>query len=85
MLPEASKSRNEITTQTEHSKFVNEISNNGEYRKLLLGQKIMGAAIHTVDLKEMTGIDDLKPHSLASQERLEQMRNKMEGKSIDDD
>ena len=85
MLPEASKSRNERTTQTEHSKFVNEISNNGEYRKLLLGQKIMGAAIHTVDLKEMTGIDDLKPHSLASQERLEQMRKKMEGKSIDDD
>lgn len=85
MLPEALESINERNTQTQHSKFVDEISNNGEYRKLSLGKKIMGAAVHTVNLKETTGIDDLKPHSLVNEERLEQMRKKIEGKSIDDD
>lgn len=85
ILPEASKGRNERTTQTEHSKFVDEISNNGEYRKLSLAQRIKGATVHAIDLKEMTGINDLKPHSLANQEKIEQMRKKMDGKSIEDD
>ena len=85
ILPEASKSRNERTTQTEHSRFVDEISNNGEYRKLSLAQRIKGATVHAIDLKEMTGINDLKPHSLADQEKMEQMRKKMDGKSIEDD
>jgi len=85
MLPEASKSRNERTTQTEHSKFVEEISNNGEYRKLSLGQRIKGATVHAIVLKEMTGINDLKPHSIVNQEKMEQIRKKMDGKSIDED
>lgn len=85
LLPEETKVKQDTNKQTEHRKFVDEISNNGEYRKLSLGQRIKGVAVKAVDLKDMTKIDKLEPHSMANQEKIEQMKKKMDGKSIDDD
>lgn len=85
LLPEKIDVKQDTNRHTEHSKFVDEISNNGEYRKLSLGQKIKGVAVKTIDIKDMTGINKLEPHSMANQEKIEQMKKKMDGKSIDDD
>lgn len=85
LLPESKKGQQDTSKKTEHSKFVDDISNNGEYRKLSLGQRIKGVAINAIDLRDMTGIDKLEPHSMANQDKIEQMRKKMDGKSIDDD
>ena len=85
LLPEETDVKQDTNRQTEHSKFVDEISNNGEYRKLSLGQRIKGVAVKAIDLRDMTGIDKLEPHSMANQEKIEQMKKKMDGKSIDDD
>lgn len=84
LLPEATEAKKNVSKQTEHSKFVDEISNNGEYRKLSLGQRIKGVAVNTIDLRNMTGIDKLNPRPMADQDRIEQMRKKRDGKSIDD-
>lgn len=81
-LPEA---REDTSRQTEHNKFVDEISNNGEYRKLSLGQRIKGIAIDSINLKGISEIEKLEPKSMADSKKVEQMRRKMEGKSIDDD
>lgn len=81
-LPEA---REDTSRQTEHNKFVDEISNNGEYRKLSLGQRIKGIAIDSINLKEISEIEKLEPKSMADSKKVEQMRRKMEGKSIHDD
>lgn len=85
LLPEKTDVRQDTSIKTEHSKFADEISNNGEYRKLSLGQRIKGVAVNAIDLRDMTGINKLNPHSMANQDKVEQMKKKMEGKSIDDD
>lgn len=85
LLPETTDVKQDTNRKTEHSKFVDEISNNGEYRKLSLGQRIKGVAVKAIDLRDMTGIDKLKPHSMADQDKMEQMKKKMEGKSFEDD
>lgn len=85
LLPEETDVKQDTNRQTKHSKFIDEISNNGEYRKLSLGQRVKGVAVKAIDLKAMTGIDKLEPHSMANQEKIEQMKKKMDGKSIDDD
>lgn len=81
-LPEA---REDSSKQTEHNKFVDEISNNGEYRKLSLGRRIKGIAIDPINLKGISEIEKIEPKSMADSKKVEQMRRKMEGKSIDDD
>ena len=84
LLPEVTDIKQDTNKKTKHSKFVDEISNNGEYRKLSLGQRIKGVAVNAVDLRDMTGINKLQPHSMADQDKMKQMQKKMEGTSIDD-
>lgn len=81
-LPEAIE---DSSKQIEHNKFVDEISNNGEYRKLSLGQRIKGIAIDPINLKGISEIEKIEPKSMADSKKVEQMRRKMEGKSIEDD
>ncbi len=80
LLPEATENKQNISKQTEHSKFVNEISNNGEYRKLSLGQRIKGVAVNTIDLRNKARIGPV-----ADQDKIKQMKEKMGEKSIVDD
>lgn len=78
-LLEATKPEEKKDTRIEHNKFVDEISKNGKYRNLFLGQPVKSVEIETA--KQKYG----EPHSMADSIKIEQMKKKMDGKSIDDD
>ena len=67
-----------MTKQNQHTEFVNEISGNGKYRKFL-GQTIKSPVMETA--KQKYG----EPHAMADKDKIEQMKKKMDGKSIDND
>ena len=78
LLPEKTLTAEEMTKQNQHTEFVNEISGNGKYRKFL-GQTIKSPVMETA--KQKYG----EPHAMADKDKIEQMKKKMDGKSIDND
>lgn len=78
LFPEVTE-KEESEGKTEHSKFVDEISKNGQYRNLFLGQPVKSRVMETA--KQKYG----EPHSMADKNKIEQMKKKMDEKSMDDD
>lgn len=78
LLPEKTLTIEEMTKQDQHSKFVDEISGNGKYRKFL-GQTIKSTVIETA--KQKYG----ELHAMTDKDKIEQMKKKMDGKSLEDD
>lgn len=79
LLPEKIVEEQKKDNRTEHSKFVDEVSENGKLRNLLLGQPIKNVEMKTA--KQRNG----ELQTMADQTKIEQMRRKMDGKSMDDD
>ena len=79
LLPETTVQDQKEDTRTEHKKFEDELSKNGKLKNLLLGQPIKSIEIETA--RQRNG----ELHSIADQTKLEQMRQKMDGKFMDDD
>ena len=79
LLPEIILKEQKKDNRTGHRKFVDEVSENGKFRNLFLGQPIKNVEIETAKQKSR------ELHSMADQTKLEQMRRKMDGKSMEDD
>ena len=79
LLPEKIVQEQKKDNRTEHSKFVDEVSENGKLRNLLLGQPIKNVEMKTAEQRNG------ELHTIADQTKIEQMRRKMDGKSMDDD
>ena len=79
LLPEKIVEEQKKDSRTEHSKFVDKVSKNGKLRNLFLGQSIKNVEIKTA--KQRNG----ELHTMADQTKIEQMRRKLDGKSMDDD
>lgn len=91
LLPAAQETPTINESTDKHQEFVNRLSKNGEYRNLSVGQQIKSVMRDAIvaakeDYKrEMAKFKDLEPHSMADPKKVEQMRRKMDGKSLDDD
>ena len=79
LLPEAIGQEKKEDTRTGHSKFVDEVSENGKLKNIFLGQPV-----NNVEIK-MAKQRNRELHSMANKTKLEQMRRKKDGKSWDDD
>lgn len=79
LLPETTVQDQKQDTRTEHKKFEDELSKNGKLKKFLLGQPIKSIEGETA--KQRNG----ESHSMVDQTKLDQMRQKMYEKSMDDD
>ena len=79
LLPEAIGQEQKEDTRTGHSKFVDEVSENGKLKNIFLGQPV-----NNVEIK-MAKQRNRELHSMANKTKLEQMRRKKDGKSWDDD
>ena len=79
LLPEIILKEQKKENRTGHRKFVDEVSENGKFRNLFLGQPIKNVEIETAKQKSR------ELHSMADKTKLEQMRRKMDGKSMEDD
>ena len=91
LLPAAQETPTISECQDKHQEFVNRLSKNGEYRNLPVGQQIKSVMRDAIEAakedykKEMSKFKDLEPHSMADPQKMEQMRRKMDGKSLEDD
>lgn len=91
LLPAAQETPTISECQDKHQEFVNRLSKNGEYRNLPVGQQIKSAMRDAIEAakedykKEMSKFKELEPHSMAGPQKMEQMRRKMDGKSLEDD
>lgn len=91
LLPVAQEIPTINESTDKHQEFVNRLSKNGEYRHLPVGQQIKSVIRDTIDWakedykREMAKFKDLEPHSMADPQKMEQMKRKMDSKSLDDD
>lgn len=91
LLPAAQETPTISECQDKHQEFVNRLSKNGEYRNLPVGQQIKSVMRDAIEAakedykKEMSKFKELEPHSMAGPQKMEQMRRKMDGKSLEDD
>lgn len=91
MLPEPQQIREENESISARNKFIAEISNNGEYRKLSFGQQVKGIIKDSIETakedyrKQMEELEKLNPTRMSDSSKIEHMKKKMDSKSIDDD
>ncbi len=78
LLPETTQEQRE-DTKTAHAKFEDKISEHGKYKNLFLGKPIKNVSL------EMNRKKIPEPRGMADLEKMEQMRKKMNGKSLEDD
>jgi len=78
LLPEATQEQKE-DKQTAHAKFEEEISGHGKYKNLFLGEQVRNASLE-VNRKKIP-----EAHSMADKGKMVQMKQKMDGKSLEDD
>lgn len=89
LLPE--KTRPEKDIRTEHDIFVAKLSDNGKYKDMPLGQQIKVLAKDTIETtreqfrRDIEERKKLEPHSITDTSRIEMMKKKMEGRSLDDE
>ena len=89
LLPE--NTQPEKSAMTEHDIFVTKLSGNGKYKDMPLGQQIKALARDTIETtreqfkRDIEERKKLEPHSITDPSKIEQMKKKMEGRSLDDD
>ena len=89
MLPEPLTKEKE--NKSTRSKFIDEISNKGEYRSLSFRQQVKSAISDSIKVakedyrKQMAELEKLAPTRMSDQSKIEHIKKQMDGKSIDDD
>lgn len=78
LFPETTQEQREDKT-TAHAKFEDEISRHGKYKNLFMGKPVRNVSI------EVNRPKAPESHSMADEEKIAQMKNKMDGKSLEDD
>lgn len=70
--------------RTEHDKFIAKLSDNGKYKNMSIGQQIKALTMDTIQ-SVTDEFKKLEPHSIVDQKKMKQMKNKIQGKTLDDD
>ncbi len=79
LLPEKTLTAEEINNQNRHNQFVERISDNGKYRNIFLGQPVKSIEIEKAKQKNK------EPYAMSDKDKIEQMKNKMDEKSLEED